>query len=206
MTPLSWLTARLALYLVVAAVVLSAVGSWQDRTDGRLEERERAAVAHAVRWHKAYVVQRDSAHKLAVVARRALARSTALRDSVAIVSDSLVAIVNAGDGKPPRVDTVPVPKIVIRRLVADSVTIARLTDLTDAQHRAILLADSTIAGYEAALKAAQAHRPGWFRRATAGIGHAAAGTACGATGWALGGPVVGLGAGAVCAAVAGIIR
>ncbi|MBA3836484.1 MAG: hypothetical protein C0499_02340 [Zymomonas sp.] len=205
MTPLSWLTARLAAYLIIAAVVLSVVGNWQARTDGRLEERERAAVSHALHWHKSYVVARDSAHKLAVVAQRAAARSRALRDSVWVLNDSLLGVIVPDTGTP-RVDTVPVPKIVIRRLVADSITIDRLTALTVVQGSALTMADSTIAAYASALKAAQTHRPGWFRRATAGIGHAAAGTACGATGWALGGPVIGLGAGALCAAVAGVLR
>lgn len=205
MTPLSWLTARLALYLIAAAVVLSVVGSWQDRTDGRLEERERAAVAHAMRWHAGYTMARDSVRKIARVADIAAARSRALRDSVWVLNDSLVGMIVPDSGTP-RVDTAWVPKIVIRRLVADSVTIARLTALTDVQARALTLADSTIAGYQAALKAAQARKPSVFRRATAGIGHAAAGTACGATAWALGGPVIGLGAGALCAAVAGMVR
>lgn len=152
------MTARIAAYVVLGFVVLMALLSWQERQDGRLEERERQAVSHAVRWHKSYVVSRREVDKLTVVAKRAVAKSEALRDSVRVVNDSLVAITTATVDNTAKVDTVPVPKIVIRRLVADSVTISQLTQLVAVQGHALVEADSTIAAYQVALTAAQANR------------------------------------------------
>ena len=140
------MTARIAVYLTVAAVVLVALLGWQEREDGRTEERERLAVAHAVRWHQGYIVARDSTRKLARVAASAVAKSEALRDSVRIVNDTTLVVDTL---------TVPVPQVVVRRLVADSVTIARLTALTNGQNVALAAGDSTIAAYQAALHAAQ---------------------------------------------------
>lgn len=151
------MTARIAAYLTVAVVCIVAVVSWQEREDGRLEERERLAVAHAQRWHTAYVAKRDSARKLEVVARQAVARSHAMRDSVRVLNDSLVAVTTPfrPDTTLFRVDTVRVPQIVVRRLVADSVTIARLTALADVQQMALYAAESAVTGYKSALVAAQ---------------------------------------------------
>ena len=146
------MTARLAAYGLIAVVgiaLIASIVSWQEREDGRLEEREQAAVAHAQRWHKSYVIARDSTHKMAKVANNALALSRALRDSVRIVNDTTLVV-----------DTlrVTVPQVVVRRLVADSVTIDRLTALTAVQEKALTVADSTMAASQVALHAAQANR------------------------------------------------
>lgn len=152
------MTARIALYLTLGAIAFVALISFADRIEDGNEARERMAVQHAVRWHKSYVASRKEVHKLEVVAKKAVAKSEALRDSVTIISDSLVAIVTAGDTMAPRVDTVKVPQIVVRRLVADSVTISQLTQLVAVQGNALEVADSTIAAYQVALTAAQANK------------------------------------------------
>ena len=66
--------------------------------------------------------------------------------------------------------------------------------------------DTVIASLRTQLALVKAARSPWYRRAIMGTAHAGAGIACGATGWALGGPVVGLGAGALCAGVAGVLK
>lgn len=148
------MTARIAVYLVIGFAVLLSLMSWQEREYGAQEEREKQAVRYATQWHKAYVVKRDSAHKLEVVARRAVARSNAMRDSVRVLNDSMLAILSSADNtaKLPNIDTVIVPRVVIRRLVADSVAIAELTALTLVQKDALTVADSTIAAYRWALR------------------------------------------------------
>lgn len=143
------MTARIAAYLLIGAVALVAVMGYQERTAGGNDERERAAVAHALRWHRSYIVSRREVNRLAVVAKRAVARSEALRDSVRVVNDTTLLV-----------DTlrVTVPQVVVRRMVADSVTISQLTQLVAVQGNALTVADSTIAAYQSALTAAQANR------------------------------------------------
>jgi hypothetical protein len=143
------MTARIAVYIVIGAIALVALMGYQERAAGGNEERERAAVAHALQWHKSYVVSRTEAHKLEIVAKRAVAKSEAFRDSVRVISDTTVLIEH---------DTVVTPRVIIRRLVADSVTISQLTQLVAVQATTITLADSTIAAYQVALTAAQANK------------------------------------------------
>ena len=63
--------------------------------------------------------------------------------------------------------------------------------------------DTVIQSLHAQLQAK--HRP-WYRKAASGVEHAVTGALCGAAGYVLAGPVGGLSAGAVCAAVSGVRR
>lgn len=71
---------------------------------------------------------------------------------------------------------------------------------------ALAATDTVIATKDSIIAQLKDERPGVLRRALGGIAHAGAGLACGAGGWAIAGPAVGIGAGALCAAIAGVVK
>lgn len=137
---------RIVAYVTLALLVLLALNSLTDRVEGINEQRERQSVADARRWHKGFVQIADSAKRATVVAQNAVAKSKALRDSVRVVNDTTILA-----------DTVVVhvPQIVVRRLVADSVSIARLSIAIAISDSALIIAKTSIAAYEKALVLAQ---------------------------------------------------
>lgn len=67
----------------------------------------------------------------------------------------------------------------------------------------IVAQDTVIESYKVRLAAA---RKPWYVRAARGVEHGAAAAACGGAGYVLGGPLVGIGTGVACAAIAGVTR
>lgn len=155
----------------------------------------------------------DAAHARAVARLKAEAQR-AIDGLTPTTSTTMTPMTTDGDTLVP----LPLVRVAIRHL-ADSAQalidglVAQQNRERNAARTAILrlqetlaYQDTVIAAKTDQIAALQHTQAGPLRRALAGMAHAGAGIACGATGWALMGPLAGLGAGAVCAAVAGMMR
>lgn len=220
MTPTLVRRAAIALLVLVAVWLV-----WPPPVDEALARAEangyRAARRAAVHRNLAAVAlaRRDSAIRATDTSlrrlRARLAAPTVLPPTDTVWLDSLPRPV-VGEVTP--TDTLIAIRLVRLRwnafvdtLNADlatleaAVTLERGRSSLVIQHLQAALAaqDTVVAALRAQVQ--QARRP-WYRRVRGGVEHWVAGMACGSAGYVLAGPVGGLGAGLVCAGLAGVVR